>query len=246
MPLHEKKPGEPLSGARRLQIIGPPYGMKTTVAGRLAIEGPTTIVGLPGEKHTDILTPQENLRVLLFDPLNTNTDNIQWEKIWDEIRVETRKLVEDKSIQHLVFDGAHKAFDICRQAGNQKYENQGFKAWEYASAEFLKWFQQGIYAKGAEWIIWLAWSAKETVGDDNDKKGKKKTIMPDYMGRMQQTVVGEMNIIYQYVEGGRPVWQLRQTEDAMGIGIRTAPERAEKVPVRIPADWKKLKEILLG
>jgi hypothetical protein len=199
-------------------------------------------VGLPGEKHTDIITPGPNLRILLFDPLDTTNDKLDYMAIWNEIRVETAKLVKDKSIKHLVFDGAHKAFDICRKAGEQK-STDGWKAWAFASEDFLKWFQQGIYTRDVEWVFWLAWSAREVSPIEGSKK---KSIYPDYMGKMQQTVVGEMNIIYQYVEGGRPVWQLRQTEDAMGIGIRTAPERAEKVPVRIPADWKKLKEILLG
>lgn len=243
MPLHEKKAGESAAGAKRLQIVGPPYGMKTTVASWLAKDGPTTIVGLPGEKHTDILTPRENLKVLLFDPLDTTNDKIDWIGIWNDIRVESAKLLKDKSIKHLVFDGAHKAFDVCRQAGQMKYPSDGWKAWDFASSDFLKWFQQGIYSTDVEWVIWLAWSAREQSPVEGSKK---KSIYPDYMGKMQQTVVGEMNIIYQYVEGGRPIWQLRQTEDAMGIGVRTAPEKAEKMPVRIPADWGKLKEILLG
>lgn len=242
MPLHEKKPGDSPAGSTRLQIIGPPYGMKTTVAARLAADGPTTLVGLPGEKHTDIITPGPNLRVLLFDSLDTTNDKLDYMAIWNEIRIETAKLVRDKSIKHLVFDGAHKAFDICRKAGEQKFTD-GWKSWAFASEDFLKWFQQGIYSRDVEWIFWLAWSAREASPIEGSKK---KSIYPDYMGKMQQTVVGEMNIIYQYVEGGRPIWQLRQTEDAMGIGIRTAPEKAEKVPVRIPADWKKLKEILQG
>ena len=246
MPLHEKKPGESAAGAKRLQIVGPPYGMKTTVASWLAKDGPTTIVGLPGEKHTDILTPCEGLKILLFDPLNTTNDKIDYLSIWNDVRVESQKLVNTKSIKHLVFDGTHKAYQVCRQAGIQKHTNQGkadgFKAWDFVNEEFLKWFQQGIYST-MEWVFWLGWSAQEKIGPEGSKI---TTVMPDFMGRMQQTIVGEMNIIYQKVEGGRPIWQLRQTEDAMGIGIRTAPEKAEKVPVRIPADWTKLKEILLG
>lgn len=240
MPLHEKKPGEVSVSAKRLQIVGPPYGMKTTVASWLAKDGHTTIIGLPGERHTSILTPNENLSVLLFDPVDVTNEKFDYIKLWNEVRGETARVLRETKSKHVIFDGAHKAFDICRKAGDQlaKQQNNDFVRWQFTSDDFLKWFNQGIDSQ-VEWVIWLAWSAREQV-----EKGKK-SIYPDYMGKMQQTVVGEMNIIYQYVEGGKPFWQLRQTDDAMGIGIRTAPEKAEKLPVRIQADWGKLKDILL-
>lgn len=243
MPLHEKKPGDVPAGATRLQIVGPPYGMKTTVASWLAREGPTTIVGLPGERHTDILTPTKDLQVLLFDPIPVTNDKFDYMGLWTEIRTETARVLKETKSTHLVFDGAHKAFEVCRKAGEQLSISKGndYLKWQWTPDEFLKWFNQGIDSQ-VQWVFWLAWSAREQTAGDS----KKKSIYPDYMGKMQQTIVGEMNIIYQYVEGGRPIWQLRQTEDAMGIGIRTAPEKAEKLPVRIPADWGKLKEILQG
>ena len=244
MPLHEKKPGEPAAGAKRLQIVGPPYGMKTTVAARLAKDGPTTIIGLPGERHTSILTPGDNLQILLFDPIDVTNDKYDYVKLWTEIRTETARVLKDTKSKHVVFDGAHKAFDVCVRAGEMlaaQKSNDYFK-WQFIRSDFLKWFNQGIDSQ-VEWVFWLAWSAREQTGGEGSKK---KSIYPDYQGQMQQTIVGEMNIIYQYVEGGRPIWQLRQTEDAMGIGIRTAPEKAESLPVRIPADWAKLKEILQG
>lgn len=244
MPLHEKKPGEPAAGAKRLQIVGPPYGMKTTVASWLAKEGPTTIIGLPGERHTSILNPKENLQILLFDPVDVTNDKFDYPKLWDEIRTETARVLRETKSTYVVFDGAHKAFDICVKAGEMlaaQKSNDYFK-WQFIRSDFLKWFNQGIDSK-VEWVFWLAWSAREQLSAEGSKK---KSIYPDYQGQMQQTIVGEMNIIYQYVEGGRPIWQLRQTEDAMGIGIRTAPEKAEKLPVRIPANWAELKKILLG
>lgn len=240
MPLHEKKPGEVSVSAKRLQIVGPPYGMKTTVASWLAKEGRTTIIGLPGERHTSILTPTDQLSVLLFDPVDVTNEKFDYIKLWNEVRSETARVLRETKSKYVVFDGAHKAFDVCRKAGDMlaKQQNNDFIRWQFTSDDFLKWFNQGIDSQ-VEWVIWLAWSAREQV-----EKGKK-SIYPDYMGKMQQTVVGEMNIIYQYVEGGKPYWQLRQTDDAMGIGIRTAPEKAEKLPVRIPADWGRLKDILL-
>lgn len=244
MPLTEKKVGDVAQGAKRLQIVGPPYGLKTTVAAWLAKEGPTTIVGLPGERHTSILTPGPNLQVLLFDPIPITNEQFDYVKLWTEVRLETAKLLKETKAKHVVFDGAHKAYDLCRKAGEQLAERTGndYKKWSYTQEEFLKWFNQGIDSP-VEWVFWLAWSAREQGLVEGSKK---KSIYPDYMGKMQQTIIGEMNIIYQYVEGGRPIWQLRQTEDAMGIGIRTAPEKAEKLPVRIPADWGELKKILQG
>ena len=247
MSVTEKKAGDKIAGSTRLQIIGPPYGMKTTVAARLAQTGPTTIIGLPGERHTSILTPSDNLQVLLFDPIDVKNDKYDYVKLWDEIRSETGRILRETKSQHVVFDGAHKAFDVCVRAGEMLAEQKSneFYKWQFIRKDFLAWFNQGIDSK-VEWVFWLAWSAKEQTGGSESTKSKKKSIYPDYQGQMQQTIVGEMNIIYQYVEGGRPIWQLRQTEDAMGIGIRTAPERAEKLPVRIPADWTELKKILLG
>lgn len=254
MPFHDKRKGDVNDGAKRLQIIGPPYGMKTTVAAWLQKDGKTTILGIPGEKHTGILDESENLRVLLPDRLNITDTRTDYLGLWTELRKVTQDFVGSKEIKpvqpivkHMIFDGAHKAYTLARNAGVQKFTSggkvDGFKAWDFANEEFLAWFQQGYYTPHIEWVVWLAWSAKESVGEEGSKV---KTIMPDYMGKMQQTIVGETNIILQKVEGGKPVWQLRQTDDAMGIGIRTAPEKAEKLPVRIPADWTKLKEILLG
>ena len=243
MPLHEKKPGEVSVSAKRLQIVGPPYGMKTTVASWLAQDGHTTIIGLPGERHTSILTPTENLSVLLFDPIDVTNEKFDYLKLWNEVRSETARVLRETKSKHVVFDGAHKAWSTLVNAGSMVAERSGnrYDAWGFPQKEFLKWFNQGIDSQ-VEWVFWLAWSAKEKV----DEKTNRRSIFPDYQGQMQQTIVGEMNIIYQYVEGGRPMWQLRQTEDAMGIGIRTPPEKAEKLPVRIPADWKKLKDILLA
>lgn len=241
MPLHKKQPGEVSVSSKRLQIVGPPYGMKTTVASWLAKDGPTTIIGLPGERHTSILTPSNDLEVLLFDPVDVTNEKFDYMKLWNEVRTESARVLRETNSKYVVFDGAHKAFDICRKAGEQLavQKNNDYLKWQFTPDDFLKWFNQGIDSK-VEWVFWLAWSAREQT-----EKGKK-SIYPDYMGKMQQTIVGEMNIIYQYVEGGKPYWQLRQTDDAMGIGIRTAPEKAEKLPVRIPADWTKLKEILQG
>lgn len=242
MPLHEKKPGEVSVSAKRLQIVGPPYGMKTTVASWLAKDGHTTIIGLPGERHTSILTPTDSLSVLLFDPIDVTNEKLDYMKLWNEVRSETARVLQETKSKHVVFDGAHKAFSLCVLAGAQYAAQTGNKydAWTFTQRDFLKWFNQGIDSK-VEWVFWLAWSAREKLEDD----AKKRSIYPDYQGQMQQTIVGEMNIIYQYIEGGVPMWQLRQTENAMGIGIRTAPEKAEKIPVRIRADWGKLKDILL-
>lgn len=244
MPLREKKPGEVSISSTRLQIIGPPYGQKTTMAAKLAKDGPTTIIGLPGERHTGILDSKENLEILLFDPIDVNNERIDYIKLWTEVRTECARVLKDTKSKHVVFDGAHKAFDICRKAGEQMaiQKANDYIKWQYTSDEFLKWFNQGIDSK-VEWVFWLAWSARETSPTEGSKK---KSIYPDYMGKMQQTIVGEMNIVYQYVEGGVPYWQLRQTDDAMGIGIRTAPEKAEQLKVRIKADWGELKKILLG
>jgi hypothetical protein len=252
MPYHDKKRGDINDGAKRLQIIGPPYGMKTTVAGWLQREGLTTILGIPGEKHTGILDESDKLRVVLPDRLNVTDTKTDYTGLWTELRKVTQDHVGSKEVkpnqpivQHMVFDGAHKAYTLARNAGifTNAGKTDGFKAWDFANEEFLAWFQQGYYTPHIEWVVWLAWSAKESVGEEGSKV---KTTMPDYMGKMQQTIVGETNIILQKVEGGKPFWQLRQSDDAMGIGIRTSPEKAEKLPVRIPADWAKLKEILQG
>lgn len=253
MGLHEKKPGDPKIGSTRLQIMGAPGTYKTTIAA--TFDKPEIVVGLPGEKHTDIITPTDQLKVLLFDSPDYSNANFNWVKLWDEIRLETQHLCNGKygPIETLVMDGAHKAFYVCYLAAKQKFATQngdwdGRKGWPWTSDEFLAWFSQIYYSK-IPWAVWIVWASKEQ--DDqtaaaNSEAAKKQTIWPDYMGKFQRTCMGETNIIYQYLEGGKAYWQIRQDDKVKGVGLRVGTEKAKDLPIRIPADWAVLKKILQG
>lgn len=257
MPLHEMKPGDPKVGATRLQIIGPPASYKTTIAA--TFDKPEIIVGLPGEKHTDILTPSNELKVLLFEAPDYSNANFDWLNLWNDIRRETGKIVRGDygACTTLVLDGTHKAFYACYLAGKQKHATanggwNGLQGWPWINDEFLAWFSQAFYS-ALPWVVWTAWSAREQTEEEKQQAAgkaattmavKRSSILPDYMGKFQRTCMGETNIIYQFVEGGRAYWQIRQTEDCQGIGLRVAPERAMKLPLKIQAEWKVLKDIL--
>jgi len=253
MPLREMQAGDKKAGANRLQIMGAPGTFKTTVSA--TFDKPEIVVGLPGEKHTDILTPTADLKVMLFEPPDYSNPNYNWVGLWQEVRMETMAIANGKygDIQTLVLDGAHKAFHVCYLAAKKKFETgngdwDGRKGWPWVSDEFLAWFSQAYYSK-IPWVVWTVWAAKEQ--DDqtaaaNSKEAQKQSIWPDYMGKFQRTCMGETNIIYQYVEGGKAYWQIRQDEKVKGIGLRVAPEKATALPVRIPAVWGELKKILQG
>lgn len=245
MPFTEMLPTDRKKGETRLQIMGPPYTFKTTIAA--TFEPPVTILQCPGEKHTDILTPSDKVRVLLNSAPDYSIADFDWVKLWTDFVKQTDDLVGTTKggpgvygpLKTLVFDGTHKAYQICRRAGAEKFAD-GRKAWGWTADEFLGWFSRAYYSPHVEWVVWLLWSAKEAVDD----AGKKKSRFPDYMGQFQQTCVGESNIIYQYIEGGEAYWQLRQTDEVMGIGLRVPLARAASIPLRIKASWPKLKAIL--
>jgi len=252
VPIHELTKDTAKVGSTRLQIMGPPASYKTTIAA--TFERPLVLMGMPGEKHTDIITPTEGLKVLLFDAPDYSNLNYNWVSLWNEIRTETKGVLEGKygALNTVVFDGAHKAFYVAYLAAKQKFGSDngkdwdGRKGWPWINDEFLAWFSQAFYSK-VPWIVWLVWSAKEQ--DDqaaaaNSEAAKKQTIWPDYMGKFQRTCMGETNIIYQYLEGGKAYWQLRQDDKVKGVGLRVSPERAVTLPVRIEANWPKLKAIL--
>lgn len=247
------KPDHKKRGATRLQIMGPPGQWKTSVA--LSFDKPELMVGLPGEKHTDIFKETDTLKGYLFNIPDVSNPNVNWVKYWEAFRKRTQDILEGKlgTYTTIVFDGAHKAFDVVYYAGKQKFPSasgddwDGRRAWPWIKDEFLAWFSQGYYSK-VPWVVWIVWSAKEQ--DDQlattEKEAKKQSVWPEYSGKFQRTAMGETNIVYQYVEGGRAYWQIRQDEKIKGVGLRVAPEKAAALPVRIPADWAKLKDILLA
>lgn len=248
MALREVKAGDPKLGVTRLQIMGPPASFKTTVAA--TFDRPITILGLPGEKHTDVITPTHDLRVLIFDPPNYGDAKNNWLALWTTVRLETQQVIDGKygAVNTLVLDGAHKAFYVCYMAAKQKFATDsgdwnGLKGWTWIRDEFLAWFSQAFYS-GIPWVVWIVWSAREQDESDPNIASKRKQIWPDYMGQFQQTCMGETNIIYQYVEGGKAYWQIRPDEKVRGVGLRVPVEQAVKLPIRIPAEWAKLKAIL--
>lgn len=239
-------------GPRRLQIIGAPNTFKTSTV--LTMDHPLCLVGLPGEKHTEIIQPHAERKVLVFDPPDFSSSTVDWVKQWDEVKAESRKVLNQTygKFKTVVFDGTHKAYEVCRRAAMQKYKSNGGegwdgrKGWPWIADEFLGWFSMGYYAD-AEWVIWIAWSTAEKddpLAEDGTVAGAKKSIWPDYMGKFQRTAMGETNIIYQFVEGGRAYWQIRADEKIKGIGLRVSPDLAVKLPVKVEAQWPKLKAIL--
>ena len=251
MPLHELTSSSQKTGATRLQIMGAPASLKTTICA--TFDKPEVIIGLPGEKHTDILTPTSDLRIVIFDPPDYSNKNYDWVKLWNEVRLETQKAIDGSygQPQTLVFDGAHKAFYAVYLAAKQKFaasggDWDGRRGWPWVNDEFLAWFSQAYYSK-VPWVIWTVWAAKEQddqLAAANSEAAKKQSIWPDYMGKFQRTCMGETNIIYQYVEGGKPYWQIRQDDKVKGVGLRVSPDKAVSLPIRIPANWAQLKAIL--
>ena len=252
MPLHELTHDTEKLGTCRLQIMGPPASYKTSLIP--TYDRPIVTIGLPGEKHTDILTPSDTLKVLLFDSPNYSDAKFDWWALWRDIRLETMHVLDGKygKSETLVFDGAHKAFYVAYLAAKQKYKSSttedwdGRRGWPWVNDEFLAWFSQAYYST-IPWVVWIVWSAREQddqLAPANSEAAKKQSVWPDYMGKFQRTCMGETNIIYQYLEGGKAYWQIRQDEKIKGVGLRVAPERAATLPVRIPADWQILKKIL--
>lgn len=251
MPLRKMMPMDVKQGATRLQIMGPPASYKTTLLP--TFEKRVCVMGMPGEKHTDILTPTPDLEVLLFDSPDYSNMNYDWVKLWNEIRSETLKVLKGDygDFQTLAFDGTHKAFNVCYLAAKQKFASgngdwDGRRGWPWVNDEFLAWFSQAYYSK-MPWVVWVVWSAKEQddqLAVTGSKESQKQSVWPDYMGKFQRTCMGETNIIYQYLEGGKAYWQIRQDEKIKGVGLRVSPERAISLPVRIPAEWSKLKVLL--
>ncbi len=253
MPLKEMQPGDPKQGSTRIQIMGAPATYKTTVAA--TFDQPLIMVGMPGEKHTDIIQPCEGRKILLFGNPDYSNNNYNWQGLWKDIRVETNKIIagEYGKPETVVFDGAHKAFYVATLAAKQKFaagdnDWDGRRGWPWIHDEFLAWFSQAYYS-GIPWVVWIVWSAKEQddqLAPVNSEAAKKQSIWPEYSGKFQRTCMGETNIIYQYVEGGKAYWQIRQDEKVKGVGLRVAPERATTLPIRMEANWGKLKQLLMG
>lgn len=247
-------PGHKKQGASRLQIIGAPNQWKTTTA-LITLERPLFMIGMPGEKHTDIFDPTPELGGYIFPTPDYSNEKVDWEKEWEFVRTKTRSILDGEygKYQTIVFDGAHKAFDVCYFAAKQRYRSDngewdGRKGWPWVRDEFLKWFSQGYYSS-TPWVVWIAWAAHEQddpLAPPNSKEAMKKSVWPEYSGKFQRTAMGETNIIYQYVEGGRAYWQIRPDDKIKGIGLRVSAEKAVKLPIRIPANWGELKKILLG
>src|SRR6187549_1362172 len=98
MPVRRITDQDVVKTSTKLLIVGPPGSRKTTVAGWLSALGPTAVYSLPGEVHTrKVLGLRPNLAIFESEELNTSKDKTDWVQLWEEIRLQTRKLVGDKN-----------------------------------------------------------------------------------------------------------------------------------------------------
>ena len=237
-------------GMRRLMIIGPPTGRKTTAL--LTLPHPLLVEGCPGEKNTFVVPNAEARRVRMWEPVDYSID-MKWNPVWDEWKQETALALSGKlgAYRTVVFDGAHKVFDLVLRAARQSCvtksgEVDGMRAWVKAHDDFLQWFSMGYYAN-VEYVVWTAWSAvekKDPTADPNSEAGKRRVVLPDFMGRIQRTIMGEVNIVYADTYAGKAYWQIRSDEFVEGVGIRVPADQADKLPLKIAADWNELSKVL--
>jgi hypothetical protein len=213
------------------------------------------VVSSPGEKGTDIIPLADNRKVLLWEPVDWSKPQ-DWKGMREEIKVETAKVLTGSYGQFttVAFDGIHKIYDVFREAAAEDTKTHdgktdGRKYFPQAQRDFLAWFSMIWNCKTVPYILFTVWAAIEK--DDplavEDPKGPPvaKSIWPNFMGQVQRSMVGEVNCIYSFVEGGKAIWQLKQDARIKGIGLKLPPAEAEKLPYKIPADWQVLKKLLM-
>lgn len=233
-------------GKVRLIIIGTPNCRKTSAI--VTMPEPMVVSGCPGEKNIAILTPTPTRRVRIWEPIDASKE-VAWSTMKTEYLAETAAILSGKMMEGqrtVVFDGAHKAFDMFVEWGKAANSNNGFAAWTDAAKEFQKWFAMG-YFSDVPLVVWTMWSAVERTDETSTETapGKiQKSIWPALQGQTQRNIMGEVSIIYQYVEGGQAYWQLKDDEKVKGIGLRVPPEQASALPHKIKAEWPEMVKVL--
>ncbi len=233
-------------GHVRLIIIGPPNCRKTSSI--VTMPEPMVVSGCPGEKNIAILTSTPTRRVRVWEPINGSKD-VGWNTMRTEYLNETADVLNGKFMpgqKTVVFDGAHKTFDMFRECASAKHNGDGRKFWSETATDFQKWFASGYYSD-VPLVVWTMWSAVERTDETSNETANdkiQKSIWPGLQGQSQRHIMGEVSIIYQYVEGGKAYWQLKDDEKVKGIGLRVPPEQAAGLPYKVEASWPKLAEVL--
>ena len=232
-------------GKVRLIIIGTPNCRKTSAI--VTMPEPMVVSGCPGEKNIAILTPTPTRRVRIWEPIDASKE-VGWNQMRTEYLEETAKILSGKMMEGqktVVFDGAHKAFEMFLETAKAKYST-GFQFWSEAAKDFQKWFAMG-YFSDVPLVVWTMWSAVERTDETSTETAPdkiQKSIWPALQGQSQRHIMGEVSIIYQYVEGGQAYWQLKDDEKVKGIGLRVPPEQAGALPHKIKAEWPEMVKVL--
>jgi hypothetical protein len=208
------------------------------------------VVSSPGEKGTDIIPLADNRKVLLWEPVDWSKKQ-DWKGMREEIKLETARVLVGSYGQFttVAFDGIHKIYDVFREAAAEEHNQDGRRYYPQAQKDFLSWFSMAWFSKTVPYVLFTVWAAVEKddpLAVENPKgPAPAKSIWPNFMGQVQRSMVGEVNCIYSFVEGGKAIWQLKQDERVKGIGLKLPPAEAEKLPYKIPADWQVLKKLLM-
>ena len=90
---------------------------------------------------------------------------------------------------------------------------------------------------------------KELVGNTN------RHIFAELPGKLARNIVGEFGVVMRAevsnvvdpktgATRSEGVWQIRKGGSVWGVGVKVSPERAEKLPLKVPQDWGRLYQLL--
>ena len=108
-----------------------------------------------------------------------------------------------------MFDGLHRLQRLAIAAGRAEIGKKSYDAWEKGKENFRMWLDLA-HKSDIPLIVWSCWAKAEggdelATSEENARVRKKYYL--DLVGSEQQELMGDYNILFQFVEGGKAYWQ---------------------------------------
>lgn len=245
----------------RVLIVGPPWSWKTSSLATWldeGDEGDVHAIVMPGERGTGALPAHPRFHVYECEWGEKDTA----ESVVKEVSQLVVEVVA-KPHQALQLDGLHKLHTTI----HDKFVAQGgggdearLRAYDQAHREFREILGKAARARRFVGTVWDGWERDrpDEVATDNPKKVVKRYnqhLWPGLPGQMAKMVVGEFGVVVRAVPGkqlalgslGRyspGTWITKETEEALGLGVRVPAHLGAAIPPRVRADWRRLERFL--
>jgi len=240
--------------ATRALNFGPPNSRKTTALISTA-HYPLQIVSFPGEMGwATIPNDVPGLKSYVWE--EAPGDPVTADSMRKEVEDTVFQIVAGKHgpCRTLGLEGFHKLYDVYLNVATAGSFGRGddFEAQRYGRAhQMAASFLRKVLSSPVEYVVVTTWNAPEA--DKTGERGGSSHEWPDLPGRMAKLIVGMFSLVVfsrltpKIIEGKQAMiaeWLIARDAEVWGASLKVDPRLAQKLPARVPQNWKNLYQIV--